>query len=208
MITTISIVEDDVKLAQLLKMIIDADVSLSVQGVYTNGTEALKTIPNTPTDVVLMDIQLPDYTGIELVSLLKKEMNHISFIMNTSFEEDDKIFESLKAGASGYMLKSDAPEKIIESIKEVISGGAPMSTIVAKKVIQFFNKPNIAKEKLENITEKENELLNLLSKGFLYKEIAMQMNIGIDTVKKHCGNIYKKLHVSNRTEAINIFLNR
>ena len=135
-------------------------------------------------------------------------MPNTHFIMNTSFDDDEKIFESLKAGADGYIVKTDSTEKMVESIRDVLQGGAPMSAGVAKKVIQFFSKPVAEKEKLENLTEKENEVIHLLSKGFFYKEIASQINVSIDTIKKHCGSIYRKLQVSNRTEAINLYLNR
>jgi DNA-binding NarL/FixJ family response regulator len=128
--------------------------------------------------------------------------------MNTSFDDDENIFQALKSGASGYIIKTDSSDKIIESIRDVLQGGAPMSSGVAKKVIQFFSKLPAAASSLEELTPKENQILELLSKGYYYKEISGELNISLDTVKKHCGNIYRKLQVNNRTEAINIYLRR
>lgn len=208
MLTTVSIIEDDSTFALLMKQIIDAEQSMACTSIYNNAESAMKELPNHPTDVILMDIQLPDDTGINLTAHFKKLFPSTYIIMCTSFDDDEKVFSSLKAGANGYIIKLDNPESIVQSIEEVIHGGAPMSMGIAKKVIQSFSKSSEGQHKLEILTPKENELLELLSKGSYYKEIADCMHIGIDTVKKHCGNIYKKLQVNNRTEAINIYLRR
>lgn len=208
MITTITIIEDDSTFAGLIKQIISSTNNFACTSIYPNAEKALQEFPESPTDIILMDIQLPDESGINLTKHFNKLYPETHIIMCTSFDDDDKIFNSLKAGASGYLVKSDSPDKIIESIGEVLKGGAPMSMGIAKKVIQYFQQKEQERTKIENLTPKENELIEHLSKGLFYKEIAEIMNVGIDTIKKHCGNIYKKLSVSNRTEAINIFLNR
>lgn len=204
----ISIVEDDSKYAATLKKMIETEPDLVVQEVFTNAAEAYLKLPQTGSHIVLMDIQLPDGKGTDLVSILKPQLPHVHFIMNTSFDDDENIFEALKSGASGYIIKTDSSDKMMESIRDVLRGGAPMSSGVAKKVIQFFTKTPPQQKILDGLTAKENEILELLSKGFLYKEISGELQVSIDTVKKHCGNIYRKLQVSNRTEAINMYLGR
>jgi DNA-binding NarL/FixJ family response regulator len=124
--------------------------------------------------------------------------------MCTSFEDEDYLFTSLKRGASGYIIKSDTPDQIVAAIRDVMNGGAPMSSSIARKVVNYFKKES---RSMAELTAKENELLNLLAAGLFYKEIAAEMNIGIDTVKKHASSIYKKLQVSNRTEAVNKYKN-
>jgi two-component system, NarL family, response regulator LiaR len=202
MITTVSIIEDDPKFGFLLKKIIESDNALVCVGIYQNLKSSLTELAEKTPDVMLLDIQLPDGLGSEYVDTLKKISPQTHFIMCTSFEDDDYIFESLKRGASGYLIKSESPEKIIESIKDVLEGGAPMSSTIARKVVSHFR---VQTQQLENLTPKENELLAHLANGFFYKEIAIKMNIGIDTVKKHASSIYRKLHVNNRTEAVNKF---
>lgn len=203
MITSVSIVEDDAVFLNMVSELIEKDANLTLSGKYMTVSEALLELSNSFTDVVLMDIQLPDGSGIDVVKNLKAKHPNCHIIMNTSFDDDAKIFDSLKAGASGYIVKTDRPEKLLESVHDVVQGGAPMSAGIARRVVQFFSTLPSVKSSLDELTAKENELLQLLSKGFLYKEIAHQLNVSIDTVKKHAGNIYRKLHVSNRTEAIN-----
>ncbi|MEZ5045739.1 MAG: response regulator transcription factor [Chitinophagaceae bacterium] len=208
MINTVCIVDDDEKYAQILKQRIEQEPSWAVSNIKNNAYSALELAQHHGIDIIIMDIQLPDGSGVDLVQKLKPQMQNTHFIMNTSFEHDENIFESLKAGASGYIIKTDSNEKIIEALNDVMSGGAPMSAGVAKKVIQYFSDPSRNSKKLEVLSQKENEILEILSKGYLYKEIATLQKVTIDTIKKHCSNIYKKLHVNNRTEAINIYLER
>jgi DNA-binding NarL/FixJ family response regulator len=155
-------------------------------------------------DVVLLDVQLPDGKGSEYVDTLKKICPETHFVMCTSFEDEEYIFSSLKKGASGYIIKSDSPDKIMEAIRDVINGGAPMSSAIAKKVVSHFKNET---RTLQALSPKENEILALLASGLFYKEIASEMNVGIDTVKKHASSIYRKLQVSNRTEAVNKYRN-
>lgn len=208
MTTSITIIEDDKSFATLLSKILLAESDFICPNIFHNTQSALHQFPENPTDIILMDIQLPDGTGINLTSTFKKEFPETYIIMCTSFDDDEKIFDSLKAGANGYLVKTDTPENIVSAIHEVMQGGAPMSMGIAKKVIQHFRQQELDKPNLEILTKKENELLLHLSKGLFYKEIADLMNVSLDTIKKHCGNIYRKLSVSNRTEAINIYLNR
>lgn len=205
---TVVIVEDEKHYNNALRKIIDFDESLLCLTQCFSGKEALEKIPATEPEVVLMDIKLQDATGIELVAALKDKLPATQFIMCTSFEDDEFIYNALKSGASGYLIKGETMEKIIASIKEVHSGGAPMSSTVAKKVIQHFRQPAIAKDSLNVLTSSERDVLELLSHGLLYKEIAQKKFISIDTVKKHVGNIYRKLQVSNKVEAINLFNNK
>lgn len=207
MITTVTIIEDDRKYAGLLKEIIDKDKEMACIATYFNCETALTGFKENPTNVIIMDIQLPDGNGIDLTAQFKKLHSPLHIIINTSFDDDQRVFNSLKVGANGYIIKMDDPDNIVGSIKEVLQGGAPMSMSIARKVVEYFNKREIKAERLEALSDKENELLYLLSKGLLYKEIGEKMNIAMNTVKKHCGNIYRKLQVNNRTEAI-ILLNK
>ena len=171
-------------------------------GAYASAEEAIKYLPSLKPDVALIDIGLPGKSGIELVEYMHKAIPSTLCMMCTAYDEDEKVFKALKAGAYGYLIKSAAPAEILEAIQKLASGGSPMSSDVARKVITSFqtHSPGIEAGVL---TAREKEVLELLSKGLLYKEIAFQLSIRIDTVKRHCFNIYEKLHVNNRTEAIN-----
>ncbi len=199
----IAIVEDDKHYNNALKKILEFDHLLQCDGQFFNGFDARTGLIKLNPAMVLMDIKLPDLTGIELVRELKPKMPATQFLMCTSFEDDTHIFEAIKAGASGYLVKGESMEKIISSIKECHAGGAPMTFGIASRVLQFFQQENKPKPYLEELTRTENEVLEMLSKGMLYKEIADQKNVGIDTIKKQAGSIYRKLHVCNKTEAIN-----
>ncbi|MBP9187048.1 MAG: response regulator transcription factor, partial [Bacteroidia bacterium] len=149
-----------------------------------------------------MDIDLPGINGIECIKILKEKCNQTQYMMLTVFEDDDKIFRSLEAGATGYMLKKTPPAQLIEAIKDLSSGGSPMNAQIARKVVASFNKPKLNKT-AEELTKRELELLELLSKGYRYKEIADKLFISQDTVRSHIRNIYVKLHVNSKIEAIN-----
>lgn len=202
-VISIAIVEDDRHYNNALKKIIGYDSELLCVGQFYNGHDALHNLINISPDIVLMDIKLPDKTGIELVAELKFMMEKTQFIMCTSFEDDKHIFDALKAGASGYLAKGESMDKIISAIKDCHAGGAPMSFGIASRVLSFFREENRQKPYLEELTKTENEVLEMLSKGLLYKEIADQKNVSIDTIKKQAGSIYRKLQVCNKTEAIN-----
>ncbi len=199
-ISTISIIEDDVKFGLLLKKLIDSEPELTCASIYTNLKSSLNDLASFTPDVVLLDVQLPDGLGSDYVQVLKKVSPTSLFIMCTSFEDDTYIFDSLKNGASGYIVKSASPEQLLTAIRDVLAGGAPMSSTIARKVVNYFQ---VETRKMDELTPKENELLALLAEGLFYKEIADKMHISIDTVKKHASTIYRKLQVSNRTEAVN-----
>jgi len=161
--------------------------------------------------VVLMDINLGSAeTGIDCVRALKPRIPATNFMMCTVYEEDEKIFEALSAGASGYILKKTTPSKMLEAIRELYEGGAPMSSQIARKVVAaFLNRPAAnGGTELNNLTNREREILELLSRGMMYKEIALALNLANDTIRKHVYHVYEKLHVTNRVEAVNKFFGR
>ena len=200
----VAVVEDEKHYSQALKKIIDFDEELLCVGQFFDGNEALEKLRSLQPDVVLMVIKLPFVKGTDVVSLLKQSMEKTQFIMCTSFEDDESIFRSLKAGAIGYLVKGESLDKIISSIKEAYNGGAPMSFGIAKRVLESFHASR-GSAVLEQLTRTEREILELLSEGLQYKAIADRKNISMDTVKKHVGNTYRKLHVNNRIEAMKLY---
>ena len=210
--TSVAIVEDNHDIRIALEQIIESSEYYSFAGSCISGEEALVKLPFLNPKVVLMDIGLGGISGIEVVRELKATHPEILFMMCTIYEEDEKIFEALSAGASGYILKKTSPAKLLEGIKELIEGGAPMSSQIARKVVAAFqNKPNTAAivgSALDVLSKRENEILEMLSTGLLYKEISDKLYISSETVRKHVYHIYEKLHVSNRVEAVNKFFGR
>jgi len=177
----------------------------------STAEEAIRKLPLIKPDVVLMDINLGGgETGIDCVRELKPTMPSTNFMMCTVYEEDEKIFEALNAGASGYILKKTAPGKLLEAIRELYQGGAPMSSQIARKVVAAFQKQTTAPgaNDLASLSNREKEILELLSRGLMYKEIAAALFISQETVRKHVYHVYEKLHVSNRVEAVNKFYGR
>lgn len=198
-----------------LEEIINTADGYKLCGSCTSGESALKSLPRMHPKVVLMDINLGGITGIEVVRELKKTNEEILFMMCTVYEEDEQIFEALNAGASGYILKKTAPAKMLDAIKELYEGGSPMSSQIARKVVAAFqNKTLVAvsdaadRESLKSLSGREKEILESLSKGMTYREIAEQHTISQETVRKHVYHIYEKLHVNNRVEAVNKFFRR
>jgi len=202
---SIAIVEDEKNYNNALKKVINYQQDMKVIAQFFDGNDAMQNLPDISPDVVMMDIQLQDMLGIEIIEKLRKEMPDTQFIMCTSFDDDEKIFNSLKAGAMGYLVKGESMDKILSSIRDVYSGGAPMSFSIARRVLKYFERNLTEIKGFDELTEREKEVLELLSEGLLYKEIADKKCISIDTVKKHVGNIYRKLHVNNKVEAINKF---
>ena len=204
---SVVIVEDIKEIREGLQMLIDGSDGFSCNRTFATGEEALELLPGQCPDVALIDIHLPGINGIEVVRILKSKCKFTQYIMSTVYEDDESIFESLKAGASGYLLKKTAPVKILEAITEVFNGGSPMSGQIARKVIASFQK----KDNIEGsdlLTIREKEILKFLSKGLRYKEIALELNIGTETVRTHTRHIYEKLQVQSRTEAINKIMGR
>ena len=155
-----------------------------------------------------MDINLPGESGIECVKRWKLNYPKVLFLMCTSYEDDDKIFQSLKAGASGYILKTDGPAKIINALNELFEGGSPMSSSIARKVVASFSKVDASNINVETLTSREREILDSLARGRMNKEVAAELDISIGTVRKHIQHIYEKLHVNTRVEAVNLYLKR
>jgi DNA-binding NarL/FixJ family response regulator len=204
----VAIVEDDSKIRESLKLILNGSQEYNCIAVYEDAENALYDLPNKNTDVVLMDINLPKMNGIECVRLLKQKIPEILVIMLTMYQDSQKIFNSLQAGAIGYLLKSSSPIEILQAIKDVSNGGSPMSAQIARKVVQSFFRPNYDPKSSVKLTERETEILDLLSKGYINKEIAEQLSISPDTVHNHLRRIYEKLQVRTRTEAVVKYLKK
>jgi DNA-binding NarL/FixJ family response regulator len=205
------IVEDLAEVAEGLTAFIQQDETLQLLATYRTAEAAVLELPILKPDIVIMDINLPGMSGIECVRKVKLVEPSIQFMMFTVYENNDQVFEALKAGASGYLLKKTPPLQIIESIKELQQGGSPMSASIARKLVTLFVDQHTVKATPEAaiLTPREKEVLNLIAKGLLYKEIAEQLGISFHTVRQHIGKIYEKLHVQNKTEAINkVFGNR
>lgn len=201
---TIAIVEDNASIRELLESTIAMEDDYLCAGVFQNGEDALKGIPELQPDVVLMDIGLPGINGIDCVKQLKPTCPRTEFMICTVYDEDEKVYQALEYGASSYILKRSKPEFLLQSIREVHDGGSPMSPDIARKLVQRFQqKENKNAAALTTITPREKEILELLSQGFFYKEVADQLGISINTLKRHIYNMYKKLQVDNKTEAIN-----
>ena len=202
------IVEDDAMFREsFLEAVANTDAWV-VSGCHVRAESALEAILKSPPDAVIADIQLPGMSGIELVRKLKPLCPDTQFLMVTVFEDADMVFEALAAGASGYVLKRDVHSRLLESLDDVLAGGAPMSSAIARKVVQHFRLPVQEPGEDFHLTQRETETLDLLVKGYFYKEIASELGIRIDTVAFHLGNIYRKLHVRTRSEAFLKYMGR
>ncbi|HVM48994.1 MAG TPA: response regulator transcription factor [Candidatus Acidoferrum sp.] len=204
----VSIVEDNRGTRESLSELLARAPMLRCVGAYPSGEEALRHIPTEQPDVVLMDINLPGMSGIECVTRLKERLPKTQVLMLTTYDESDLIFDSLRRGASGYLLKNMPPAELIQAVEQVHAGGAPMSMQIARKVVSHFQRITQPASDVERLTKREQEILGLLAKGFLYKEIADQLGISLSTVRAHLHTIYEKLHVQSRTEAVVKFLGR
>jgi DNA-binding NarL/FixJ family response regulator len=203
---TVSIVEDDYDTRQHLAALLDGTTTLRCLHTYATGEKALADIPRHPPDVALVDINLPGMSGVECVARLKLLLPALPVLILTMYEENDLIFDALRAGANGYLLKSMPPEELLQALEEVQAGGAPMSMQIARKVVRYFHRPPAADAELGSLSPREYEVLALLAKGRLYKEIASELGITLGTVRTHQQRIYEKLHVQSRTEATVKFL--
>ncbi len=200
---TITIVEDLDEVRNGLKSFLALSEGFKVLDTFNTAEEALHDIPKLKPDIVIMDINLPGMNGIECIRQVKSKVPHTQFMMFTVYENDEKVFDALKAGASGYLLKNTGLVQLIESLKELHNGGSPMSSNIARKLVSVFREQEKNNGPVETLSNRENEILLLLSKGLLYKEIADQLFIATNTVRQHIHKIYEKLHVQNRTEALN-----
>lgn len=199
---SIAIIEDEKVARETLKTLIQTTEGFECAGAFADAETGLEFLTENPADIVLMDIHLPVMDGIECVRRLKSVHPEMQFIMCTIFQDDESVFNALKAGATGYMLKNEDPDKIIDAINELHAGGSPMTPQIARRVLESFNRPAV-NDDLQLLTKRETEMLGLLSKGLRYKEIADKLFISPTTVRTHIYNIYQKLHVQSRTDAIN-----
>lgn len=198
----VALIEDQDDIREAICALINSADGFQCIHTYRNGGDAIKELPKLKPDIVLVDINMPGMSGIECVKNLKKLMPETQFMMQTVYEDDENIFNALRSGASGYILKKTIAAKMLDAIKELYNGGSPMSAEVARRVVASLQEKD--KNSVEDIlTNREKEVVTLLARGFIYKEIASEINIEFETVKKHIQNIYKKLHVQNKIEAVN-----
>ena len=206
------VVEDDSNLRKTMIAFVNRSPGYACAGAFGDGETALAEIPQLKPDLVLMDIGLPGMSGIECVSALKLKLPNTPIIMLTVYDEGDFLFDSLKAGASGYLLKRSIGDKLIEAMQEARAGGLPLTRSMATKVAQYFQQfghsQKAATDEIKTLTPREQEILKELAEGFRYKEIASKLGISLDTVREHSRRIYAKLHVSSRTEAVVKYLGR
>jgi DNA-binding NarL/FixJ family response regulator len=202
----LAVVEDDAVIRRSLTRIVDEAPGRRCLAACATGEEALKRLPDLHPDVVLMDVNLPQMSGIECVRRLRERLSNTQVLMLTVYEDSDSIFRALRAGASGYLLKRSDPEQLLEAIRDVLHGGSPMTSQIARKVVQTFRASGEAQDLSMKLTEREAEILDYLAKGYANKEIADKLNVTVPTVRSHLRSIYEKLHVHSRTEAVAKYL--
>ena len=201
----VALVEDNDLFRTALEAIVSQEKDLTLAGSFTSAEKALSALAQYPPDIAIVDISLPGMRGPELISRLKDKISRTQFMVCTIHDDNDTIFEALKSGASGYILKDPVTAiEIVKAIHDLYNGGSPMSPFIARKVIGTFQKPAI-NDVNSLLSQREKEVLELVSQGLLYKEVAIRLTISPETVKKHLKNIYQKLHVQNKVEALNKF---
>ena len=198
----VALVEDDGGLRRSLERLLNLSPGFRCTCSCSSGEEALKLIPRNPPDVVLMDIHLPNRSGIECTALLRQQLPHLQIVILTVYDDADNLFKALRAGACGYLLKRARPDEILEAIHEVRRGGAPMSSEIARQVVAAFETPAPPSAQDDGLSRREREILDHLLKGFVNKEIAARLSISLFTVKNHLRHIYEKLHVRSRTDVL------
>ena len=208
MAITVSIVEDNDQLRSTLARVLNRADGFECVSNYGSAEAALEDLPKKKPNVVLMDINLPGMNGVECTRKLKEAVPGIQIVMLTVYEDTENIFNALAAGASGYLLKRTTTPELLDSLREVHRGGSPMTAHIARKVVQSFQRPTSATETTEDLSPREKEVLDCLSQGFLYKEIAEKLGISYETVHTYIRRIYEKLQVRTRTEAVAKFLRR
>lgn len=199
---SVSIVEDDDRVRASLVHLIRSAKGFSCASEHPTGESALEDLPRVKPEVVLMDVNLPGLSGVECVRRLKPLLPHTQIMMLTAYQNTEDIFNALAGGATGYMLKQTPPEGLLEAIRNVHAGGSPMSSFIARKIVESFQRPAAATAEIESLSPREAEVLDLLAKGYLYKEIADALGLSYATVHTHVRHIYEKLHVRSRTEAV------
>jgi NarL family two-component system response regulator LiaR len=202
-IILVGIVEDNYDYASKVAQLLQLSPDIYIAGIWREAAAALNDIPQLMPDVVLMDLQLPDLDGIECIRRLSGVATSIQYLVLSNCDDDDHVFEALKAGASGYLLKDEDHESLVRNIRELHAGGAPVSPLVAWKLVRYFNRriPYAAEGNI--LTKREQEIVSLLAEGKMYKEVSVRLGIAMETTKKHIRNIYGKLEVQNKTEAVN-----
>ena len=198
----VAVFDDNKQRRELLQMLLNSTTEMQCTGAFEDCRNVLKNILKDVPDVVLMDIDMPHVNGIEGLRLIKTQLPQVKILMQTVFEDDEKIFEAICAGADGYILKKTPPAKLIDAIAEVVSGGAPMTPTVARQVLQHFNSRNKKSATDFHLTDREHEILSMLVHGLSYKMIAEKCNVSYSTVNSHITHIYEKLHVKSGTEAV------
>jgi DNA-binding NarL/FixJ family response regulator len=198
----VALVEDNPKLRKSLATLLNSTGDLQCVDACADAEQALRQLPAIAPDIVLMDINLPGMNGVECVARLAKLLPKVRIVMLTAFENSEDIFASLTAGAHGYLLKSTAPQQLLDSIREVAVGGSPISGSVARKIVDFFRGQRAVSEGVDELAPREREVLKLLADGCPYKEIAATMQVSLGTVRTYIERIYEKLHVHSRTEAV------
>ena len=201
-IKNVIIVEDDRGLREQIMEILATTTDIKCLGAFASAESALPQILEKKPDVVLMDIKLPGMSGIQCVAEIKKVLPAMQVIMVTIYEDSERIFRALKSGANGYLVKSSPPEQLLAAIRDVSTGGAPMSSHIASKVVRHFHLVGISPKESENLSPREREVLDLLAEGFIYKEIGDRLKISSETVRTHVKNICQKMHVRSRLEAV------
>jgi DNA-binding NarL/FixJ family response regulator len=204
----VSIVEDNRDMRESFAALLNQSPNLKCVSAYATGEEAVQGMVTDQPDVALVDVNLPGMDGIECVAKLKLQLPNLLVLMLTRYEQSDLIFNSIRAGASGYLLKKTPPAELLQAIEQVHAGGAPMSMQIARKVVDHFRQIQQPASDVEKLTTREQEILELLSKGYYYKEIGDRLQITMNTVRTHLHHIYEKLHVQSRTEAVLKFLGR
>jgi DNA-binding NarL/FixJ family response regulator len=198
----ILIFEDNLDFVDSLKELLSNAEGLELAGVYHNCKNVVKNVSFHQPDVVLMDIDMPIENGLQGLRSLRSVKNEVTVLMLTVFDDNERVFQAICHGASGYLLKRTPPEKIIEAIREAHTGGAPMTPSVAKQVLKLFSQPFQKSDELQTLTPREHDVLSLLVRGYSYKMAAGEMNVGIETLRFHIKNIYTKLHVNSKSEAV------
>jgi RNA polymerase sigma factor (sigma-70 family) len=198
----VAIVEDDLKLLATLSKLIDTDPEFAVQGGFSTTGAALAGIPKMNPDIVIMDINLPDVNGVECTRRLKAICSTSQVLMLTVYEDTDAVFSALRAGASGYLLKQTPIEELFDALREIHRGGSPMSSHIARKVVQSFKEDSDVHQAVESLSPREREVLELVAEGSLFKEIAEKLGVSFGTVHTYCRRIYEKLHVRSRAQAV------
>ncbi len=204
-IITVAVIDDDFELREIFTSWIEESEGFACVGSYPDSESAFARLTKVPPDVALVDINMPGMSGIECVRQLKPLLPDTQFVMLTVYDDSDHIFDALAAGATGYLLKQTPPEGLLASISEVHAGGSPMTTNIARKVVQSLRRPQAARNPADELSKRENEVLTRLAQGYLYKEIAEDLGITYQTVNTHIRRIYEKLQVHSRSQAVALF---